>query len=412
MNSKILVIGGSGFVGSELCKLLLIQNEYIRVLTRNPQKITQQSEFLEVVTGDLEDPNSLKGVFDGIEVIYYLAHGMKDHGQDFELVESQQVKNILPMITKNQRIIYLSGIIPDDELSPHLSSRKKVGELLSNSKADYNEIRASIIIGAGSESFELIRSLVHRAPCILSSSWAQAKCQPIALSDVVKYLIKTMQLNFDQTLPIIEIGGSEQMTYQDLITKIAKFYQLKRPVLLSEKFTKKMAMEAIKVIAPEYANTGIKLLSSIEHETIVHQFAPPEDIYQITPIKIEEYLKLIPVHELKKRKASDQNQQFLTQKLIGGDLFQIEIHSNQFDSLKELYQYLETFKNKVPVLNNIQLNLPSKEISLNIPFTGEFLITYSEEKEYLKLTVKPKYFFQSLGWTVLKHLEKFFYQHL
>ena len=227
MNQKILIIGATGFIGANLLKRLEENHHSVRVLARNPSKVMVISDQTEVVQGDLDDPTSLAPALNGIDIVYYLAHAMGDSG-NFLQREKVQAQNLAQVLRPNQRVIYLGGILPDEKLSTHLESRKQVGDYLRTSAAQIIEFRASIIIGKGSASFELIRALVQRLPVIILADWANANCQPIALNDVLDYLVSGASIELNSRHNIFNIAGPDVLPYGDLLKRYATFRQLKR----------------------------------------------------------------------------------------------------------------------------------------------------------------------------------------
>lgn len=260
----VLVLGATGFVGSNLTSKLLREGQKVRVLARDPSKLTVDSSHLEIYTGDLLRPETLRKAFEGVTHIYYLVHAMAS-SDDYEELEKEQATNVSELLTSEHTIIYLSGLA-SGELSKHMRSRQHVGDLLRDSPAKVIEFRASIVIGRGSASFEMINAIVSRFPVIIESSWGRARCQPIAIDDLVQYLIAAQEL---QEPEIIEIGGTTKLTYVDLLKLCAELKGLHRPTLRIEHFPKEIVLKAMEIFLPEYYEVGKKLFSSIELDSVV-----------------------------------------------------------------------------------------------------------------------------------------------
>ncbi|MFZ4713534.1 MAG: NAD(P)H-binding protein [Bacteriovoracaceae bacterium] len=266
---KIAIIGATGFVGGHLLNHLLESNE-VKVLARNPEKITIDHLNLTVVKADLLKKETLIGTLENIDVIYYLVHAMKEV-KDFSFKEEEQAKNFIAELKKGQRVVYLSGLgqeQEEEELSIHLKSRQKVGDILRSSKARVIEFRASIVIGEGSLSFEMIRAIVERFPVILEANFSKSLCQPIALQDLMIYLLEAKDIQLSKSI-IVEIGGAEIVPYLTLLDRYARLRDLKRPHLVIADFPPGLAEPFMKVFLPEFQEVGRKLLSSIENPTIV-----------------------------------------------------------------------------------------------------------------------------------------------
>ncbi len=384
MSHKVLIIGATGFIGMNLLKKFEQEKVSVRVLARSPGKVMSANPQTEVVQGDLDDPKSLEQALNGIDIIYYLAHAMGDSGNFLER-EKTQAQNLAKLLRPEQRVIYLGGILPEDKLSTHLESRKQVGEYLRNSAAQIVEFRASIIIGRGSASFELIRALVQRLPVIILAKWANADCQPIALDDVLDYLTAAANCEFHQQNCIFNIAGPDVLPYGDLLKRYANYKGLKRSEIYIERFPKELVSKLLPIIAPEYAEVGVKLLESIELPTIVRD-QQAQEFFKIDCMSLEESFDHVDDRKLE----------------------QI--------SMSELYDY---FKNQeVPsyVLGEgIQLFIPlaypipvgERERDLNIQFIGELKIFYKPELAGVQILMRPSFFFQSIGWITLKHVLNF-----
>jgi len=231
---KILLTGANGYIGTRLLPLLAEQQHEIYALVRSRFRIQIPEKFqsqLHIVEGDLLVPDSLKAIPDDIDAAYYLVHSMS-YSEKFSELEAHSAENFRKRIeqTKAKQIIYLSGLSNDSHLSRHLTSRKKVGEILKEGKTPVTILMAGIIIGSGSASFEIIRDLVEKLPLMIAPKWLNKMTQPIAIRDVLAYL--TLVLGhpacYSQSF---EIGGPDVMSYKELLLKFAEIRGLKRKII-------------------------------------------------------------------------------------------------------------------------------------------------------------------------------------
>jgi uncharacterized protein YbjT (DUF2867 family) len=208
----ILLTGATGYVGGRLLQNLEVAGQHLRCLVRNPAAVrSKAAETTELVTGDVLDLASLNAAMAGVHTAYYLVHSMGSNG-DFELEDRQAAQNFAAAAQSAgvRKIIYLGGLGESQEdLSAHLRSRHEVGRILRESGVPVIEFRASIVIGSGSLSFEMIRALVERLPVMIAPRWVATPAQPIAIDDLLAYLADAPELPASQA-QIFEIGGAEQ----------------------------------------------------------------------------------------------------------------------------------------------------------------------------------------------------------
>ncbi|MBL8816486.1 MAG: NAD(P)H-binding protein [Planctomyces sp.] len=227
----ILLTGASGYVGGRLIKLLEQQPIQLRCLARNPEKLRPLvKDSTEVVRGDVLEAQSLDEALKGVSTAYYLVHLMSG-SHDFEKQDREAAVNFAQASKRAgvQRIIYLGGLGDDSDpaLSPHLRSRHEVGEILKDSGVETIEFRAGMVIGAGSLSYQLMKSLTDRLPVMLCPRWLATPTQPIAVDDVLEYLIAALDLPKGENR-IFEIGSPDVVTYADLIREYARQQGLRR----------------------------------------------------------------------------------------------------------------------------------------------------------------------------------------
>ncbi|HSX37363.1 MAG TPA: SDR family oxidoreductase [Chlamydiales bacterium] len=230
---KILLTGANGYIGTRLLPRLIEEGHVVYALVRSRYRIETPQKFqsqLHVIEADLLDPSSLLKIPADIDAAYYLVHSMS-YSQKFSELEATSAKNFVSRLknTQAKQIIYLSGLSNEEHLSRHLTSRKKVGEILKMGKVPVTILMAGIIIGSGSASFEIIRDLVEKLPVMIAPRWLNNLTQPIAVRDVLTYL--TLILGnptcFNQSF---EIGGPDVMSYKGLLLKFAQIRGLKRKI--------------------------------------------------------------------------------------------------------------------------------------------------------------------------------------
>ncbi|MCH2175069.1 MAG: SDR family oxidoreductase [Lentisphaeria bacterium] len=291
---KILLTGVTGYVGHRLLIHLFDQNEYhIRCLARRPSAIRNIEEMnVEIFRGDLQDFETTKKAMEGVDTAFYLVHSLRAN-KHFEEMEHTNAQNFAEACKVNgvRRIIYLGGIAGHArDLSPHMSTRVKTGGLLRQSGAQVIELRASIIIGSGSISFELIRALVRKLPIMITPKWVRVKAQPIAINDVIEYLSKSIELDESKNL-ILDIGGQDAMSYGDLMHLYAKIRGVKRYMIPVPFLTPYLSSLWLALVTPIYASIGRKLIDSMTESTQMTNFAS-RDIFDIEPIATEEAIRL------------------------------------------------------------------------------------------------------------------------
>ena len=270
-NVKILLTGGTGYVGGRLLPLLESSKHTVRCMTRNPDNlIGSVNKSTEVVYGDAFDPESLNEALKGIHTAYYLVHSMGSD-EDFEMADRKAAECFAEACSRQgvKRIVYLGGLgNPDHKLSKHLRSRQEIGNILRTSSAAVIEFRASIIIGSGSLSFEMIRALVERLPVMICPQWVRVMAQPIAIEDVLEYLLRALELPIRKTV-VFEIGGPDQMSYGEIMQLYAKLRGLRRWMIPVPLLTPYLSSLWLGLVTPLYARVGRKLIESLRNPTLV-----------------------------------------------------------------------------------------------------------------------------------------------
>jgi uncharacterized protein YbjT (DUF2867 family) len=266
----ILLTGATGYIGGRLLRVLEDRKVRPRCLARRPEFLRRRvSESTEVVKGDVSDPESLQGALAGVDTAYYLVHSMGS-GRDFAKEDRSAAENFARAArdAEVRRIIYLGGLGSGPGLSPHLASRQEVGRILRESGVPTIEFRASIIIGSGSLSFEMIRSLVDRLPVMITPRWVRIPAQPIAIEDVIAYLVEALDADVEGSA-IVEIGGGDRVTYEGIMLEYARQRGLKRLMIRVPVLTPRLSSLWLGLVTPLYARIGRTLIDSIPHETVV-----------------------------------------------------------------------------------------------------------------------------------------------
>lgn len=267
---RVLLTGATGYVGGRLLKALERESVTLRCLARRPEYLRPKvSEATEVVEGDVLEIDSLGRALRDVDVAYYLIHSMGSSG-DFEEQDRRGAENFGRAAREAGvgRIIYLGGLGHDDELSPHLESRQEVGAVLRESGVSTIEFRASIIIGSGSLSFEMIRALVEKLPVMITPRWVRQPAQPIAIEDVIAYLVEASRVPISGST-IYEIGGADRVSYGGIMKEYARQRGLKRVMVQVPVLTPKLSSLWLGLVTPVYARIGRKLVDSVRHDTVV-----------------------------------------------------------------------------------------------------------------------------------------------
>jgi len=288
-----LLTGGSGYVGGRLIPLLERQPVKFRCVARSPDKLRSQvQETTEVVQGDVLDPASLGQALQGVHTAYYLVHLMSG-SKDFEKEDRQAATNFA-LATKKagvHRIIYLGGLgdDTDPQLSPHLRSRHEVGKILRESGVETIEFRASLVIGMGSLSFDLVKTLTDRLPVMICPRWLSTPTQPIAVDDVLAYLLAAKDLPPGESR-IFEIGSPDVTTYGDMIREYARQRGLRRWLISVPVLTPYLSSLWLALVTPTAFEVGRHLIEGLKNPTVVRDQQVLE-VFPIRPMGIKEAIQ-------------------------------------------------------------------------------------------------------------------------
>ncbi len=271
----VLLTGATGYVGGRLLEALRARGERVRCLARDPSHLAARAcAEVEVVRGDLVSGEGLGEALAGIDTAYYLVHSM-GAARGFEERDRRAAQNFAAAARAAgvARVIYLGGLADESQpLSPHLRSRIEVGQLLRAGGVPVIELRASIVIGSGSLSFEMIRALVEHLPVMLTPRWVATPAQPIGIEDLLAYLLEALDLD-PAGNPIYEIGGADRVSYGDLMREYARLRGLRRWMIPVPVLTPRLSSLWLGLVTPLYARVGRKLIDSIRHATVVRSDA-------------------------------------------------------------------------------------------------------------------------------------------
>ncbi|WP_256106196.1 SDR family oxidoreductase [Streptomyces sp. ODS05-4] len=305
---RCLVTGATGYIGGRLVPELLRAGHRVRCLARTPQKLRDQpwAGDVETVQGDALDEESVGSAMQGVDVAYYLVHALGT-GARFEEKDRQAARIFAERAHAAgvKRIVYLGGLtpsaVPERELSPHLRSRAEVGRIFVQGPVPATVLRAAVIIGSGSASFEMLRYLTERLPVMVTPSWVHTRIQPIGVRDVLRYLVgsATMPEDVDRTF---DIGGPDVLTYQDMMLGYARVAGLrKRLILPVPVLTPGLSSHWVGLVTPVPASIAKPLTESLRHEVVCRE----HDIARYVPDAPGQPLPYREAVELALRKVRD-----------------------------------------------------------------------------------------------------------
>ena len=303
--AKCLVTGATGYIGGRLIRELLAHGYRVRVLARKPERLKDHPwiDRVEVVSGDAHDVEALDKALEGIDVAYYLLHALMSK-DDFEQEEKDIAQKFGEAAKRAsiQRIVYLGGIIAQDELlSPHLQSRADTGTILRSFGIPTIELRAGVVIGSGSASFEMLRYLTERLPIMTTPRWVETKIQPIAVRDVLRYLVGAAALD-----PSIsgdyDIGGPEVFSYRDMMMKYAEAAGLRKRIIIPVPvLTPKLSSGWVGLVTPVPITLARRLVESLKNEVVARNDSIrkliPDSKHGLTPFKKAVELALTRIKE-------------------------------------------------------------------------------------------------------------------
>ncbi|MFD2744011.1 MULTISPECIES: DUF2867 domain-containing protein [Sphingobacterium] len=269
---KILLTGATGYIGKRMLPVLLQAGYEVICLVRDASRISFPSNTntkLSIVEADLTDATTLDQIPKDIDVAYYLVHSMGSAGTDFSKTERISAENFVEAIqkTETRQIIYLGGIVNSQTLSTHLASRKLVEDVLRNGAIPVTALRAGIIIGSGSASFEIIRDLVEKLPIMVAPKWLKSRCQPIAIRNVIDFLIGVL-LKEELYGKHIDIYGPDLLTYQQMLQNFADVRNLKRQIFIVPVLTPRLSSYWLYLITSTSFGLARHLVDSMRIDVI------------------------------------------------------------------------------------------------------------------------------------------------
>jgi uncharacterized protein YbjT (DUF2867 family) len=265
-----LVIGATGYVGGRLVRELEARGERVRCLARRPEFLQPRvAAGTQVVRADALVPESLVPALAGVDVAYYLVHSMGSGG-DFESEDRRAAHGFAAAAREAgvRRIVYLGGLGREPGLSRHLRSRQEVGRILRESGVRTIELRASIVIGSGSLSFEMVRALVQKLPVMITPRWVSQPAQPVAIEDLIAYLVSAAEVELDRSV-VVEIGGADRVSYLDIMREFARQRGLRRLMIRVPVLSPRLSSLWLGLVTPVYARVGRELVDSIRIPTTV-----------------------------------------------------------------------------------------------------------------------------------------------
>lgn len=293
---KVLVIGATGYVGGRLVPVLLDAGHTVRVMARTPARALRHSwsDRVELVAGDVLDQQSLTAAFEGCDAVYHLVHAMgAGGGEPFAASEARGARHVRDAAAAAgmRRIVYLGGMGEGEGLSHHLASRQAVGRILASGPVPTTELRAAVIIGSGSLSFEMLRYLTEVLPVMITPRWVRTRCQPIAIRDVLHYLVGVL----DDPEPIdrvLDIAGPDVLTYAEMMQTFAEVAGLpRRAIVPVPVLSPSLSSRWVGLVTPLPSGIARPLIDSLRHE-VVQRDRTIHEIVPHTPIPFRRALEL------------------------------------------------------------------------------------------------------------------------
>lgn len=290
---KILVTGANGYIGKRLIPVLAERGYKVYALVRDPSRLHLPSflqEKIKIVRADLSDFKTLAFLPTDIDAVYYLVHSLSTKTKQFIEIEQKMTENFVSYLTKTtaKQIIYLGGLAHEKNVSPHLQSRLNVETILKQSSVATTILRAGIIIGSGSASFEIMRDLVEKLPIMVAPKWVHNKCQPIAISDAIDYLVQVLK-NPACYHKTFDIGGPDIFTYKELLLELARVRHLKRYILTVPVLTPRLSSYWLFFVTSTNFTIAKWLVDSLKQDAICTN----HEIQKILPKQCTNYVNSI-----------------------------------------------------------------------------------------------------------------------
>jgi uncharacterized protein YbjT (DUF2867 family) len=287
---NVLVTGATGYIGGRLVPRLLERGVAVTCLARDPVRLAGRFPGATLAPGDVFDRESLLRALKGVDVAYYLIHSMSGNRRDFAASDRVAAQAFASAARDSgvSRIVYLGGLGDDGEnLSHHLRSRHEVGEILRSGSVPVTEFRAAVIVGSGSASFEMMRYLTERLPIMIGPKWVSTRCQPIAIRDVLAYLVAELDQSRSGSV-IREIGGADVLTYSDMMMRYARIRGLPRRIVIVPFFTPRLSSAWVHLVTPIPSAIARPLIDGLLNEVVVRHDEAAREFPGIHPVGYDE----------------------------------------------------------------------------------------------------------------------------
>lgn len=294
--SPVLVAGGTGFVGRRLVRALVDGGHDVRVMTRSPDRYGGPGT---AVHGDVTDPDSLARAIDGCRTAYYLVHSLES--ADFERLDAEAARAFGRAAGDAglDQVIYLGGLGDDsDELSAHLRSRREVETLLGEGGVPVTVLRAGIVVGHGGISWEITRQLVEHLPAMITPRWVRTRTQPIAVDDVVRYLVGVLG-NPRAVGRVFEVGGPDVLEYREMLQRVAVIEGRRLPIVPVPLLSPGLSSRWLAFVTDVDTRAGRNLVDSMVNEVVVHD----PSIREVVPFELTGYDDAVR-HALEERRGA------------------------------------------------------------------------------------------------------------
>ena len=290
--TRILILGASGYVGGHLAPRLASEGFEVRAAARRIDALRARGwQGVECVRADALDPESLREALGGVDVAYYLVHSMASGG-DFSELDRRAAANFRDAAAEAglRRIIYLGGLQPADSASPHLASRLETGDVLRGGSTPVTELRAGIVVGPGSAAFEVIRDLVYHLPLMLAPRWVKSRSQPIALDDLLDYLVGLLQLPDDEESHVYDAVGPETLSYGDLLRQFGDVVGRTVRIIPLPVLTPRLSSYWLDLVTAVPASVARPLIDGLKHDLISER---PDALRELIPIPQRSYAQAV-----------------------------------------------------------------------------------------------------------------------